>query len=133
MSDCLTTLYAQPSELPFEVIVVDNASGDNSRELVTGAFPQVRWIQMLYNSGFARANNEAIRAAKGDTVLLLNSDTLIEDNAIGQCYTFLRSSEYIACSVQLLNPDRSPQISGNYAMRGGLNYLLPLPLIPVLC
>jgi hypothetical protein len=127
LSDCLTTLYAQPSELPFEVIVVDNASGDNSRELVTAAFPQVRWLQMLYNSGFARANNEAIRASKGDTVLLLNSDTLVEDNAIEQCDAFLRASEYIACSVQLLNPDRSPQISGNYAMRGGLNYLLPLP------
>ena len=51
--DCLTTVFAETRQITFEVLVVDNASGDNSRELVTRAFPQVQWIQMSYNAGFA--------------------------------------------------------------------------------
>ena len=127
--DCLKTVYQQTPADRAEVIVVDNASGDNSRERVTAAFPQVKWIQLSYNAGFARANNEGIRQATGDVVLLLNSDTLNEDNAIELCYQQFILSEYVACGVQLLNTDRSPQISGNYVMKGGLNYLLPLPYL----
>ncbi len=127
--DCLATVYGQDNTLSMEVIIVDNASGDNSRELVTNAFPEVKWIQMSYNAGFARANNEGIRQSTGDVVLLLNSDTLNVDNAIDNCYQQFTASEYVACGVQLLNADGSPQISGNYFMKGGLNYLLPLPYL----
>lgn len=129
LSDCLRSLYDQPWQINFQVSVVDNASGDNSQEIITTHFPKVRWIQMSYNAGFARANNEGIRQVGGEVVLLLNSDTLIEDNAIEKCYRQFVKSAYVACGVQLLNPDRSPQISGNYIMTGGLNNLLPLPYI----
>ncbi len=129
LAGCLRTVYEQTSRISFEVIVVDNNSGDNSKEVITASFPQVRWIQMDYNAGFARANNAGIRAATGKVVLLLNPDTLILNNAIEQCYYSLQQSAYIAAGVQLLNPDNSPQISGNYAKKGGLNYLLPLPYL----
>jgi hypothetical protein len=127
LADCLASLYRHTQGIIFDTIVVDNASGDDSEAVVREQFPQVQWMQMGYNAGFARANNAAIRIAGGDAVLLLNSDTIVEDDAIAQCYTLLMRSAYAAAGVQLLNPDRSPQISGNYAMRGGLNYLLPLP------
>lgn len=129
LADCLTTVFAQPTTIPFEVIVADNASGDNSRHLITTAFPAVQWVQLDYNAGFARANNEGIRQSKGHTVLLLNSDTLVSDNAIENSYQALQTSAYMACGVQLLNVDGSPQISGAYFVKGGLNYLLPLPYI----
>lgn len=129
LADCLHTVYKQTAGLDFEVIVVDNFSNDDSERLVTTAFPLVTWIQMPYNAGFARANNAGIRAATGQAVLLLNPDTLILDNATRDCYWSLQQSNYVAAGVQLLNPDGSPQISGNYAMRGGLNYLLPLPYL----
>jgi GT2 family glycosyltransferase len=127
--DCLRTLFTGRETVPTEVIVVDNASGDNSREVITTAFPQVKWIQLNYNAGFARGNNEGIKQSTGDVVLLLNSDTLNEDNAIEHCYRQFIASDYVACGVQLLNADRSPQISGNYFMTGGLNYLLALPYL----
>jgi GT2 family glycosyltransferase len=129
LAGCLETVYAQTSGIAFEVIVVDNASGDNSQQVIQSHFPQVHWIQMDYNAGFARANNAGIRRSAAKTVLLLNADTLIQGNAIGHCCRFLSGSGYAAAGVQLLNPDGSPQISGNYAMRGGLNYLLPLPYL----
>jgi GT2 family glycosyltransferase len=130
--DCLQTIYTQTAAVPFEVIVVDNASGDGSESTICGAFPSVRWIQMGYNSGFARANNEGIRRSTGEVVLLINSDTLVEDRAIEGCYREFAGSAYVACGVQLINPDRTPQISGSYFVCGGLNYLLPLPYLGAL-
>lgn len=129
LADCLRTVYAQTSGISYEVIVVDNASADNSEQIITKEFKNVRWMQLDYNAGFARGNNAGIRASDGKTVLLLNADTLVPANAIGNCCSSLLNSEYVAAGVQLLNPDGSPQISGNYAMRGGLNYLLALPYL----
>jgi GT2 family glycosyltransferase len=129
LAECLETVYDQTRSIAFEVIVVDNDSGDNSEKHILNLYPSVKWIQMAYNSGFARANNEGIRQSSGDAVLLLNSDTLVTGNAIAECYKLFTSSEYVACGVQLLNRDGSPQISGNFVMTGGLNNLLPLPFI----
>ena len=127
--DCLQTVLRETTDIQYEIIVIDNASGDDSEALIRMAFPDIRWIQMGYNAGFARANNEGIRQSDGKAVLLLNSDTLIEEDAIGQCCRQFLASDYVACGVQLLNTDRTPQISGNYFMKGGLNYLLPLPFL----
>jgi len=129
VKDCIASVLRQTRELLFEIIVVDNDSGDDSRSQVLSVFPEVTWIQMSYNSGFARANNEGIRQSQGNIVLLLNSDTLVENDAIGACCRLFAASVYVACGVQLLNRDGSPQISGNYFMKGGLNYLLPLPYL----
>ncbi len=112
-----------------EIIVVDNFSQDDTESLLREHFPGVQFIQMGYNAGFARANNAGIQVAKGEAVLLLNSDTIVQDNAINRCLIQFLSSDYVACGVQLLNADGTPQISGNYAMTGGLNYLLPLPYL----
>ncbi len=87
---------------------------------------------MGYNAGFARANNEGIRQAVREVVLLLNPDTIILDDAIEKCYQRFKTSQEIACSVQLLNPDKTPQITGNFFMKGGLNHLLPLPYLGAL-
>lgn len=127
--DCLSSIFKETPSIQLEIVVVDNASGDESEKIITSAFPNIKWIQMNYNAGFGRANNEGIRVSKGEIVLLLNSDTLNINNAIQNCFNAFKNSAYIACGVQLINPDGTPQISGNYAMKGGLNYLLPLPYI----
>ncbi|MGN6297196.1 MAG: glycosyltransferase family 2 protein [Ginsengibacter sp.] len=127
--NCVQSIYAQNSRINFEIIVVDNHSQDGSEQMIKSSYPEISWIEMGYNSGFARANNKGIKESKGKVVLLLNSDTIIEDNAIEKCLNFFYPSTYVACGVQLLNSDATPQISGNYAMKGGLNYLLPLPFL----
>lgn len=127
--DCIQSIVNQNAAFNYEIIVVDNNSNDGIKEIIVQLFSEVKWIEMSYNSGFARANNEGIRNAEGESILLLNPDTIIEDNAIEKCYHSFCKSNYIACGVQLLNVDRTPQISGNYVMKGGLNYLLPLPFV----
>lgn len=125
--NCLRSAFRYESAVAFEWIVVDNFSGDNSHDLIIDEFPQVKWIQMNYNAGFARANNEGIRQSASNIFLLLNPDTIIIDDAVKNCLKKFLESEHIACSVQLLNENRTPQITGNFFMVGGLNHLLPLP------
>ncbi len=132
INNCITSLVVNSGDLPYELLLVDNASEDESCEILSKKFPFIHWVQMNYNSGFARANNEGIRRAKGDAVLLLNPDTLCTDTSLRDCYFGFKDSTYVACGVQLLNEDGTPQISGNYAMKGGLNYLLPLPYLGAL-
>jgi GT2 family glycosyltransferase len=126
--DCIQSIKKETPTIAYEVIVVDNDSADNSLSVLKNTFPDVITHQMGYNSGFARANNEGIKLTKGDTILLLNPDTIILNKAIELNYLeFVKDSEYAACGVQLIEKDGKPQISGNYNMKGGMNVLLPLP------
>lgn len=126
--DCLASIFKYNTD-DLEIIIVDNDSDDDIEKIVGSHYPKINFIQMGYNAGFARANNAGIKVANGENVLLLNSDTINIDDAINKCDNLLRSSDYVASGVQLLNEDLSPQISGNFAMKGGLNYLLPLPYL----
>lgn len=127
--DCIRSVREHTKDIAYEIIVVDNQSGDGSPPRIRAAFPGIEIIEMPYNAGFARANNIGIENSKGDTVLLLNSDTLARDNSIGGCYKDFNNSEYGACGVQLLYADGSPQITGSYFMQGSLNFLLVLPVL----
>ena len=110
-----------------EWIVVDNNSNDDAAKLIQDKFPDVHFIQMGYNAGFARANNAGIQIAKGGQVLLLNPDTLLLPDTIEICLERLSASNHVACGVQLVYPDLSPQFSGSNFVKGGMNHLLPLP------
>ncbi len=68
--------------LDAEIIVVDNYSQDNTAELVSTYYPEVNFIQHSANSGFSKANNIAIKQAKGDFICLINPDTIIGADVI---------------------------------------------------
>ena len=72
-----------------EIYVVDNHSVDNSVAMVKAKFPQVNLIENQDNVGFARANNQAIRISTGEYVLLLNPDTLVEEDTFEKCIRFM--------------------------------------------
>ena len=65
--DCIQSVYRFNEKLPLEIIIVDNDSGDNSEHNIISRFPGVKWIQMGYNAGFARANNAGMKVAAGNT------------------------------------------------------------------
>lgn len=128
ISDCLHTAGPElmdPSSV--EWLVVDNSGSDEDRELIKRQFPRVQWVDMGYNAGFARANNEGMRRAKGKVFLLLNPDTLLNPGVVMNACHRLLDSTYVAAGVQLVHADRTPQFSGSFFMKGGLNHLLPLP------
>lgn len=75
--------------LEVEIIVVDNNSVDKSVALVREKFPEVTLIANKENVGFSKANNQAMRIAKGEYLLLLNPDTLLEEDTLEKCCDFM--------------------------------------------
>ena len=90
LRDCLTTLAAHMKDVDHEVLVVDNASADGSADMVAREFPAVRLIRNTENVGFARANNQAMRVARGQWFMLLNSDTRLTDDSVARLFAQVR-------------------------------------------
>ena len=105
---------ANPPTSLFETWVVDNASTDNSPQMVHEKFPQVHLVENHENVGFARANNQAIQRCTGKYVLLLNPDTLVTSGALQTLVDFLDTApEAGAAGARILNPDGSLQIASH--------------------
>jgi N-acetylglucosaminyl-diphospho-decaprenol L-rhamnosyltransferase len=79
---CLRSLAGAPPSIPYDVVVVDNASTDDSVAIARAHGPAVRVIAQDRNTGFAAATNVGIRATSGSLVLLLNSDTDVRGGAL---------------------------------------------------
>ncbi len=87
--NCLSSIYQNPPQQPFEIIVVDNNSLDGSQAVIERNFPEVILIKNSENAGFAKANNQGIRISSGNYVLLLNPDTLVLPEAIDRMLAFM--------------------------------------------
>jgi GT2 family glycosyltransferase len=112
LRDCLRSVYGTQQPVNFEVLVVDNASTDDSVSILQREFPQVKILQNQQNRGFAAANNQAFVVAQGRFVLLLNNDTIVLDGALANSVSFMDKhpeAGAIGCRVEF--PDRSFQTS----------------------
>jgi GT2 family glycosyltransferase len=89
LEQCLHSVFKAEGNLNLEVFVVDNDSVDDSVEMVRAKFPRVKLIANKKNVGFSTANNQAIKQANGRYVLLLNPDTLVEED------TFVKSVQFM--------------------------------------
>lgn len=106
LGNCLSTLEKVKSDVDFEVIVVDNASIDQSVEFVKEKFSWVKIIQSETNLGFAKGNNLAKDVATGEYVLFLNSDTEVYKNTLSESLNFIEGkSEVGAISCKIVLPD----------------------------
>jgi len=112
LRECLNSIYVETQSVDFEVFVVDNASSDESTQIVENEFSQVYLIKNRENIGFARANNQAMELCKGRYVLLLNSDAMVVDSAIDKMTTFMDQKPNVGIATcKVLNPDGTFQIS----------------------
>lgn len=91
LEQCLHSVYKALKSIPAEVFVVDNNSVDGSTALIREKFPQVKLIANQQNTGFSVANNQAIRVAAGQYVLLLNPDTVVQEDTFEKSLAFMDS------------------------------------------
>lgn len=89
LEQCLHSVYKAAKGIEIEIFVVDNNSVDGSAQLIREKFPDLHFIENKENVGFSRANNQAIRIAKGEYILLLNPDTVVEED------TFLKVTGFM--------------------------------------
>jgi GT2 family glycosyltransferase len=95
-----------------EVIVVDNASDDGSVEMVRQKFPEAAVIANQTNLGFAAANNLALKKARGRYVLLLNPDTIVQEDTFTTMVAFMDGHVDVgAAGCKVLNPDGTLQLA----------------------
>lgn len=125
LEQCIRSVQKATENWEAEIIVIDNASKDDSRQMVDELFPEVIWIQNQENVGFSKANNQAVARAKGEYICILNPDTAVSGD------TFRQAIEYA---------ENVPNLGalGVYLMDGTGNFLpeskrnLPTPKVSLL-
>ncbi len=132
--ESLSSLYAVTGGFSIEVFVVDNGSSDGSVEAIRAAYPGVILVENNKNIGFARANNEALRRARGKYLLLLNTDVILQEHTVAALLEFMEKTPRAGIGgAQLLNPDGTKQNSfDNFPtlLSEGLNKSLFKKLFP---
>lgn len=93
LEQCLHSVKKAMDGLDTEVYVVDNNSVDGSCSHIRERFPWVHLIENRENLGFSKANNQAIRASRGKYVLLLNPDTVVEEDTFRKCFQFMETHD----------------------------------------
>lgn len=109
---CVKSILQFEKTVKFEIIVVDNDSQDDTEQQLRAIYPNLKWIQMGYNSGFAKANNAGIRAATGEFVLFLNVDTILVESVLKELIDLFEENKNIGIvGCRLLNADGTLQQS----------------------
>ncbi len=132
--DALDCLFRSEGDFELEVFVIDNASQDNSVDLISSKYPDIKLLKNETNVGFGRANNQALPFIKGDYVLLLNTDAFVDQDSIQKSVDYMNNNP--RCGVlgaRLLSRNGELQPSCRYfpspfnlfAERTGLSTLLP--------
>lgn len=106
LRNCLVSIFDKPQSISFEVILVDNASHDETVAVVQRDFPQVKILPNQQNRGFAAANNQAFAVAQGRYVLLLNNDTIVLEDALTASVRFMDAEPRIGamgCRCEFAN------------------------------
>ena len=104
LQNCLNAVAGAIENIEAEVIVVDNASTDDSISYLQPMFPYFRFIGNTVNEGFAKANNKALALAKGEYILFLNPDTTVPADCFEKCIGFFSTHpDAGALGVRMLN------------------------------
>ena len=112
LSQTIHSVKKATQSIPSEIIVVDNHSSDGSPELVEKEFPDVVLLKNSENLGFARANNQALSRARGKFLVLLNPDTIVQEDTFQTLIQFFDSypdAGMVGCKI--LNPDGTLQLA----------------------
>ncbi len=107
---CLLSIFREQADLPSEVVLIDNASGDGTADLVATDFPQVRLIRNKENVGLAKALNQGIRRSKAAYILMLNPDTALRRGGLKSLVAFAEANPKVGIvGPELLFPNGGVQ------------------------
>lgn len=93
LDNCIESVYEKCTSKNFEIIVVDNNSFDDSCNMITEKYKNVILIKNKVNYGFGKANNIGVKVAKGEFVLFLNSDTIVQSNIVDEFIKYYEDNE----------------------------------------
>lgn len=107
---CIDSIIEFTDGISYEIILIDNASVECSPDIFLQKFPLIKLIKNPVNAGFTGGNNLGIQIAKGNTILLLNSDVVLTENSVFKCLEVLKNNAKIGLVTCMLKfPDGSVQ------------------------
>ena len=89
----MESLFSQKTSFPFEIIIVDNCSTDNSYEYIKSNYPQIKLIKNTSNSGYGAGNNLGVKYARGEYIIIMNPDVIISNNLICELTHHLENND----------------------------------------
>lgn len=118
LDQCIASIKSSKINFPYEIIVVDNASHDDSVDMLETKYPEVKLIKNTENRLFAIPNNQGAEIATGEYLFLLNSDTIVYDDNISRIVDYMDSvDKHIVCvGPKILNADKSLQAQGMHGI-----------------
>ncbi len=112
LKQCLDSIRESSNNLKVETIVVDNDSQDGSVELLEPLYPEVNFIASKENLGFGRANNLGFDISRGKYILILNPDTILNEDTLEIMYDYMENNPHVGISgCKVLNSDGSFQLA----------------------
>lgn len=112
---CIESIFEHTKGITYEIIIIDNASDDGSLEAIKKLGRRIKIIENAKNLGITGGNNQGIKASKGKYVLLINSDTYLSSNVLGEMVFWMDKNPRIGISSCMLkNEDGSVQGAGGY-------------------
>lgn len=104
--NCIQSIYDKCHGLDYEIILVDNSSNECNPDVFLEKFPNIVLVKSRENAGFSKGNNLGIEKAIGQYILLLNSDTVLVNDAVSICYEYLHSHATVGVvTTKLIFPD----------------------------
>lgn len=112
LMDCLNSIKQNLTQIPYDIVVTDNGSVDNTSEMIRNHFSDILYIRNTRNEGVAKARNKCLLNANTKYVVLLDVDTIIHANAIETLMAFMDKHPQVGiCGPKLMNPDGTLQLS----------------------
>ncbi len=104
LEQCILSVLVGLKKIESEIIVVDNNSSDDSCQMVKQLFPEIILLENKENLGFSKANNQAVKIAKGEYVCILNPDTAVTEYTFGEVLKYANSKRNLgALGVYLMD------------------------------
>ncbi|MED5475088.1 MAG: glycosyltransferase [Candidatus Neomarinimicrobiota bacterium] len=135
LKQCLKSVYQSNISIPYEVIVVDNYSFDQSCRMIENDFKQVKLFRNKSNLGFSKAVNIGVNKSNGKYICLLNPDTVVKNNSLNELCKYIKNNSDIGVvGAKIINPDGTTQLASKRSFPSlwvgiskffGLNSLFP--------
>ncbi len=112
LQNLIHSIHKAAGSLTYEIIIVDNASSDGSVDFISQKFPEVKLIANDRNLGFGKANNQGLKIAKGNYILLINPDAIVSEDTFTNMISFFESHPSVGLAgCKILNPDGTLQLA----------------------
>ena len=112
LKDCLNSIYKNTKNISMEIYVIDNASTDGTREMITDNFPDVKVISLSKIDSFSGNHNRVLKIARGKNIVILNNDTIIKEGAFEKMHYYINRNNNVGIiGPRIISRDGSYQQS----------------------